>query len=90
MCLRAPNISKFSRGACPQTPLGGAALRQLPTSWINKIIIAPPNQKFCLRPCNAGEGGAIIDHDWQGYYSISIAGGPVGQSFTGPLLFVLS
>ena len=30
MRLRAPRISKFSGGACPQTPLGGAALRQLP------------------------------------------------------------
>jgi hypothetical protein len=31
MHLRAPKISKFSGGACPQTPLGGAALRRLPT-----------------------------------------------------------
>ena len=46
MHLRAPKVSKFSGGVCPHTPLGGAALRQLPTSRINKIITAPPNQNF--------------------------------------------
>ena len=38
MRLRAPKISKFSGGACPQIPLGGAALRQLPTSQNNYLI----------------------------------------------------
>ena len=49
MHFRAPKTSKFSRGgggACPQTPLGGAALWQLPTSQANKKIVAPLPIKF--------------------------------------------
>ena len=63
MRLRVPKISKFSEGACPQTPLGGPALQQLQTSWINKIFIAPPNQIFCLRPCK-GWGACMIHPHW--------------------------